>query len=124
MQEAVLTQPSKFRGEILRKIYRIWLFRKLLPVLLFEIALFSATLYLLGRAVFVQSVFENAVKVLFQSPPRILSFAVNAFVNAQFATQILILVVAVFLALVLRSITQGILRLILVRENYFSRVEK
>lgn len=117
-------QTSKFRGEILRKIYRVWLFRKLLPVLVFEIVVFAAALYFLGRAVFVQRVLENALNVLFSSPSNIVPFGVSAFVGASLVTKSLTALVAVFLALVLRSVTQGILRLILVRENYFSRVGK
>lgn len=119
-----ISATPRFKGEILRQIYRVWLFRKLLPVLILEIVLFAAVLYFLGRAVFIQRVFENALNVLFSDPPQIFSFVVKAFVNAKFATQVFTLVAAVFLALVLRSVTQGILRLILVRENYFSRVGK
>lgn len=124
MQEAVLPQTSKFRGEILRKIYRVWLFRKLLPILVGEILLLAVVLYFLGRAVFVQRVLENLLNVLFSSPSKIVFFGYSAFVNSTLATKILTAVGAAALALLLRSITQGILRLILVRENYFSRVRK
>lgn len=120
----MLTQTSKFRGEILRKIYRVWLIRRLLPVLFLEIIVLSVALYFLGRAVFVQRVLENAFNILFSNPSKIVFFGISAFINAAIATKVITLLVAVFLALVLRSITQGILRLLLVRENYFARIEK
>ena len=50
---AGLTKQSKFRGEVLNKIYRVWLFRKLLPVLAAEILVLSAALYFLCRSIFI-----------------------------------------------------------------------
>lgn len=122
MQEAVSNQTNKFRGEILGKIYRIWLFRKLLPVLLAEVVLFSLILYLFGRTVFVQRILENALNVLFVNPQQILSFTLVMFTNATPLARILGFALLVLFVLVVRHFTQGVLRLILVRQNYFSRL--
>lgn len=114
----------RFQGEVLNKVYKVWLLRKLLPVLVLEVVVLSGILYFLGRTVFIQRVFENALTVFFLSPPRIIVFLVNAFTGAPTLTKILALVFIVFIAFLLRHLTQGILRLILVRLNYFSRVER
>src|SRR3990167_7796532 len=95
---------NKFKGEILRQVYRVWLFRKLFPVVIAEIVGFSA--------------------VIFAEPGRIVPFAFSAFTNASAGTRILFIVVLVLLAFVMRHLTQGLLRLILVRENYFEQVAK
>lgn len=115
---------AKLKGQILRQIYRVWLFRKLLPVLLLEVAVLAVVLYKLGQAVFVQRVLENALRVLFANPEQIFSFVVSAFTQASWATNLLGFAVLAFIALLIRHITQGILRLILVKENYFARIQK
>lgn len=123
MTDTVPASP-RFKGEVLNKIYRVWLFRKLLPVLLLEIAVVALVLYELAKVVFFQRVAENAMKSFFSHPAGIFSFFVSAFTHASGVTKMLIFVIAVALAFFVRHITQGFLRLILVRENYFSRIQK
>lgn len=124
-----VTQPSvahtpgaRFRGDVLRRVYRVWLVRKLLPILVLEVALLSALLYGLGRIVFVERIFANAVTVLFREPQGLVSFAVSAFINAPAAAKLFSIALAVLLALLIRLVTQGMLRFILVRENYFGKI--
>ena len=117
-----MNTTSRFRGELLKKIYRVWLVRTFLPVLLIEVAVFSFILYELAKAVFFQRIIENAMNVFFQNPPHVLSFFLWAFVDARFGTKILVIGVLVAFALVIRQLTQGLLRFILVRQNYFSKI--
>lgn len=117
-------ESSGFRGEILRQIYRVWLFRKFLPVLLVEVAVFSLIFYQLGQTVFVRRIAENAVNVFFSNPSGIISFFVTAFFHASRVTQFLSVAVVVLLALLIRHVTQGMLRFVLVRQNYFSKIAK
>lgn len=105
----------------MNKIYRVWLFRKLLPVLVLEVLILTAALYWLGRAIFFQRIFENALKVLFLEPQQILDFIFVMFTKATPLARVLGFVVLVLFVLIVRHFTQGVLRLILVRKNYFSR---
>lgn len=123
MNNDTISQTSVFRGRIVQKIYRVWLLRKLLPFLLLEIAVLSVLLYELGKLAFVQRVMENALRVLFNDPARIISFLVGMFGRAPIAEKILGVAVVILVALIIRHLTQGILRLILVKENYFSRIK-
>lgn len=116
-------QNNRFRGEALNQIYRVWLFRRFLPVLVIEVLILSLVLYWLAQAVFVERVFENAFRVFFESPPQILTFVVSAFAEAPLLTQFLTVGAAVLSALLLRQLTQGVLRMILVRKNYFGRMQ-
>jgi hypothetical protein len=111
----------RLNGQVLRGVYRVWLFRKLLPVLVGETILLSLLLYGIGHLVFVRRVIENGVNIFFLSPPKIISFLFAAFVHAQGLTQLLAVVILVLIALLIRHITQGMLRLILVRQNYFGQ---
>ncbi|MEK7098916.1 MAG: hypothetical protein AAB916_00160 [Patescibacteria group bacterium] len=115
---------TRFRGDVLRRIYRVWLVRKLAPILLVEVAVLSALLYGMGRLVFVERVFANGLTVFFREPSGILSFAVAAFLHAPVAAKLFSIALVVLIALLIRLVTQGMLRFILVRENYFSKVER
>lgn len=119
------SQPnsSALRGQVLRQVYRVWLFRKLLPVLALEVIVLSLLLFQLGKAVFIQRVIENGLNVLFANPPQIASFAADMFFKAPFATKILGFGILGLIALLLRHITQGMLRLFLVKQNYFRKVK-
>ena len=118
-----LPKPQ-FRGELLQKIYRVWLLRRLLPVLALEIAVLSLLLWKLGKMIFLERVVQNATNVLFLNPSGIFSFGIEAFSNAFWTTKIAGILVVIGTALLIRHITQGILRFILVRENYFGKVQK
>ena len=117
-----MNATPRFRGEILKRIYRVWLFRTFFPVLLIEVAVFAFILYELANAIFFRHVIENAMNVFFQSPSHIVSFFLWAFVDARFATKILVIAVTAALALIIRQLTQGLLRFILVRQNYFGTI--
>lgn len=118
---AKTSNPFTRRGQVLQQIYRVWLFRKLLPVVAGEVILLSIILYVLGQAVFIQLIIENGLKVLFINPPQIIGFLVSAFTQAPIATKILGFGALLVFALVIRHITQGILRLILVKEKFFGK---
>ncbi len=122
-QEKIDPSP-RFRGQVIRQVYRVWLVRKLLPVLVIEMGIFSFILYKLGQAIFVQKIINNALTVLLNKPLKSLSFLTGAFGHAPIFTKLLGLGIIILLALLLRHLTQGVLRLILVKENYFSRIEK
>lgn len=117
-------ESPKFRGEILRQVYRVWLFRKFLPVLIAEIIVISLILYKLSQTIFIEKFIGNAIHVFLANPPKIFSFFISAFSQALVITKVLSIVLLILVALFLRLVTQGILRFILVRENYFSRIRK
>jgi len=114
----------RFKGEILNKIYRIWLLRKFAPVVAAEIVILALLLYQLGKSIFVQQVIENGLSIFFANPPKLIAFFVSSFTHASMGTRLLAIGLIIVLALLIRHLTQGILRLILVRERYFERLKK
>lgn len=122
METHNIIASQKLRGTVLQQVYRVWLFRKLLPVLLLEVGVLAAVLYGLGRVVFIQRVIENGLNVLFLNPSAIFSFVAEMFLKAPVMAQALGIGVLILVALVIRHVTQGALRLILVRENFFGKV--
>ena len=121
-QESSAVRP-RFQGQVLNKLYRVWLFRKLLPVLIAEIIVFAFFLYEIGERVFIERVFDNASNILFTHPSGIPSFFVSAFLHAPKRTEAVVVIAALALAFLIRHFTQGILRLILVRQNYFGKIQ-
>lgn len=119
-----VSASPRFRGETLNRIYRIWLFRKLVPVLIAEVLIFGVFLYGFTRLVFITRVIENMLNVFSQNPSEIFPFTVAAFSHAPMATKFVVIGVILLAALLIRLITQGALRFILVRENYFSRIQR
>lgn len=115
---------TKFKGQVLGQVYRVWLFRKLLPVLIFEVFTLAVVLYQLGQAVFIQKILENALGIIFAEPTQIVSFVVSMFTQASLMIKILGFAVLILSAMLLRHVTQGMLRFFLVRQNYFSRIKK
>ncbi len=114
----------RFRGQVLRQVYRVWLVRRFLPVFVLEVGILAIVLYELGRVTFVRRVLENALNVFFLNPSAIFYFVSGAFFHAPLATKIMGAGFLVLSALIVRHLTQGLLRFILVRVNYFSRLQK
>ena len=114
----------RLRGQVLRKIYRIWLWRKLVPMLVIETAILTFVFIRLSTLVFMQRIIENATTVLFNSPSSIVSFAVSTFATASRLEQFLAVGFVILGVLFVRHLTQGVLRWILVRANYFGNAER
>ena len=113
---------QKFKGEVLKKVYKVWLVRKLVPVLLVEVIILALFLYGLGRIVFIERVLQNALNVIFLNPPKILPFFAVAFMRTSVSAKFLGIGIALLVALLIRHITQGVLRLFLIKQNYFAKI--
>lgn len=116
-----LRATAKFKGQILRKVYRVWLLRKFTPVIAIELLVMTFLINELGHVVFVQRIIENATNVLFAHPRGFIGFIVAMFTNASTGERFLGISIIVFVAITLRHLTQGLLRWILVKENYFEK---
>lgn len=119
-----ISQPPRFRGSILKQVYRVWLWRRLMPVVIAEVVVLSFVIYALARLIFVERVLQNGLSVIFARPEGIGSFLMRGFLQASVPTQALMVGIVILVALLIRHLTQGILRFILVRENYFGTVQK
>ena len=117
-----IDQPRPLRGTILKQVYRVWLVRRFLPVLIAEVAVLSFVLYAFARLIFAERILDNGLKVFFARPSAMGEFFVRGFLHASLGTQVLTSGIVLLAALLVRHITQGILRFILVKENYFGKM--
>ncbi|TSC68998.1 MAG: hypothetical protein G01um101466_236 [Parcubacteria group bacterium Gr01-1014_66] len=116
-----MASVPRFRGQILKRVYRVWLVRKLVPILLLELGVLTFVLYQIGESVFVERFVENGMRVFFAHPGALARFLFAAFVKTEWLTKLLTLLFAVLLALIVRHVTQGLLRFFLVRQHYFGK---
>lgn len=95
-----------------------------MPIFLIEIVVLSVIIYQFSRLVFVEKVLENFFRILLQNPYGSLTFLSSAFGQTTTINKVLTVAVVILVALLLRMLTQGILRFILVRKNYFGRADQ
>src|SRR3989344_6596496 len=119
--EPVPESSAPMRGQVLKKIYRVWFFRRFLPGVVIELAVVISFLYVLSRVVFIQRVVENALRVVFDNPGAIINFVLFAFWHEPLATKALSFTVLIVVSYLVYKIFQGIIRFILVKENYFGK---
>jgi len=75
---------TKIQNQVMRKVYFIWFFKKVLPYALADVFVFGMFLYLVGKYTFVRVVMENFIRILLSSPESLMSYLADAAFNAQF----------------------------------------
>lgn len=122
IRQSVVPNP-RFRGEILRRIWRVWFLRRFLPVLAVEVVGLTLFAYWLSHAVFVRRIIENALNVLFDNPAKVIEFVIFAFLYASIAVKALAFTVLVLLTLLVWKIGKALVRYAMVKEHYFAKAE-
>lgn len=89
------------------KIYLVWFFRRILPIILIEIAIIVAALKVLAEFVFVGKVLENAAIAADANIWRFFGYIIDAFFQTSFVIQAAILVGLGIGALVIRDIARA-----------------
>ncbi len=95
---------SVFKSKILWKIYLVWFFRRILPLVVFEIVVLGAAVYLLAKYIFVEKVISNTFLFAGRNPLTMLSFLFDAFLRTSLLEQIAIIILLSIGALLLRDI--------------------
>src|SRR3989344_2605800 len=96
------------RSKILFKIYFIWFFRRILPLMVFQVIVFGFALKLFANKVFVSAVLANAGTAAHSSYGEFFKYLLWAFFQARPATQAIILVGLGVGSLILRDIGRAI----------------
>jgi hypothetical protein len=83
---------NSIKNKIAWKVYIVWLFKRVIPLLVAEIILLVLAFYFLGKFVFVQKVFENAFLSSAQNPIIVFLYMFNAFASTTLVKKFIILV--------------------------------
>lgn len=91
-------------NKILWKIYVIWFFRRIVPLMLLQVAVLIVVLKLLANKVFFGRVIENASAAAGSSYWAFFKYLASAFFETHFAVQLFILLILGIGALLLRDL--------------------
>lgn len=97
------------KNRIFWKVYFIWFFRKILPIIAIQIAVFALALQLFAKNVFVSRVLQNIAQVAESGYWAVLKYVIASFLNTHFVTQVVILAILAIVALLVRDIGRSLL---------------
>ena len=97
------------KNKIIWKVYFVWLFKRIIPLFLFELILLVLAFWLLGRFVFVQQVFTNAFSSSAQNPLTLANYMLNAFEATGPLKKIIIIAILSFGVLFMRDIGRAMI---------------
>lgn len=99
-----LSRPQHLKKRVLLKIYVIWFFRRILPLMVLQILVLTVALKIFARQVFFAKVFENAAMAANDSYWAFFQYLFVTFFQTRFPVQIIILVLLGVGALILRDL--------------------
>ena len=103
-----ITLSQLFKNRILWRVYTIWFFRRIVPLILFEIIVLVVALKLLANMVFVGKVIENAALASGSNYWAFFKYLLAAYFQTHPAVQIAIIVGLGLVALLLRDLVRAI----------------
>lgn len=95
---------SALKSKILWRVYLVWLFKRILPLIIAEILIILGAIYLLAKFIFVKEVVDNALLNSASNPLRLAEFLFFAFLATHWATKIAVIVFLALGALFLRDL--------------------
>ncbi len=101
--EQKITLKVFLKNRILWKVYLTWFLRRIIPLIILQLVLFSAALRIFASNVFVSNVFKNAAVVSDRGYFELLKYMALSFLNTKPVTQIVILIILGIMALLIRD---------------------
>ena len=99
---------EKLKNRLLWKIYLIWFFRRIVPLILLQLAIFSIALKTFADNVFISRVFKNAALAADSGYWTFFKYLFFSFFNTGPLTQLVILVGLGVTALIIRDISRSL----------------
>jgi len=84
-------ENNSIKNKIVWKVYLVWLFKRIIPLFILEIAFLILVLFFLGKLVFVQKVFENAFLISAQNPLTVAVYMFGAFWQTSILKKVIVL---------------------------------
>ena len=102
-----MNKQDLYKNKILWRIYVIWFFRRIIPLMLLQVAIFGLALQLFAKNVFVSKVLQNIGQVSELGYWAVLRYLLNSFLATHPITQVIILVILGVISLILRDLARG-----------------
>jgi hypothetical protein len=108
---------DKLQKRIMLRVYGVWLLRRVLPVIVFEVLLIGLAVNLFAESVFIARVVENAANVLKGNGFSIVTFLWAAFWNSRLEVKLEIATAILMAVLFLWSIKRAIVSYEMIRRR-------
>lgn len=99
---------DKLKNKIAWKIYVIWFFRRIIPLILLQIFILALALRIFAKNVFVAMVLKNLGQVAEGGYWQVFKYLIASFLNTRPINQVVILVLLGVFALILRDIGRSL----------------
>lgn len=97
-----------FKAKILGKVYFVWFFRRIVPLVLVQVAVAVFVIKIFAKNVFVSKVLHNVAIVSDSGYWEIFKYLINSFMATHFIIQLAILITLGLTALLIRDIVRAI----------------
>jgi hypothetical protein len=108
MNNQNITVQQLLKNRILWRIYLLWFLRRIVPLIILQVAVFVLALQLFAKNVFVSKIFQNVSVVAGAGYLNVLKYAFAAFLNTRPLTQAVILLILGVVALLLRDFIRAL----------------
>ncbi len=99
-----VTVKHFLKNRILWRVYFAWFLRRIVPLIILQLALFSIALQLFARNVFVSNVFRNAAVISDFGYLALLKYMALSFFNTRPLTQVITMIILGVVALLIRDL--------------------
>lgn len=100
----MINTNATIKNKILWRVYVLWFLRRIVPLIVLQIAVFILVFRIFAKNVFVSKVFRNAAYAADFGYWSLLKYSFAAFLNAHLITQVSILLILGVAALLLRDL--------------------
>lgn len=117
-------QNLVYKKRIILKIYVFWFLKRIVPLIIIQIAFIALAIKIFTQGVFVSEVFKNISIVAAKSYWGILCYLAVAFWNTEFIVELAILAGLGLTSLVIRDIFRSILSYLVIKRKNDSHDER
>lgn len=104
--DSKITLGHFLKNRILWKVYFTWFLRRIVPLIVLQVAVFALAFRIFANNVFVSRVFANAAAVSERGYWDLLKYMLSSFLNTSPLTQVVILLILGILSLLIRDVVR------------------
>lgn len=108
---------TNLKKRIMKRVFRFWLLRSVVPILIGELIVIALAVYLFANLIFVGQVIDNALNAALGNPWKLVVYLWNAFLGTRLEVQVIIIALLAAAALTLRDLNRGLISYILMKRE-------
>lgn len=108
---------TKIQNRVMKRVYFIWFFRRILPYVALEVLIFGVFLYFVGEHAFVRVIVDNSIQKMLFSPNSLLPYVFDAALNTKLVVQVSLLGALAAMLLAFRNVLYAFIQLNVFKEE-------